>query len=37
MPKTMSAVLQKRIRVQGLVILDHYADRFDDFRRGTAT
>ncbi|WP_437968648.1 NADP-dependent oxidoreductase [Sorangium sp. So ce260] len=33
LPKMMSAVLQKRIRVQGLVILDHYADRFDDFRR----
>ncbi|HTN84748.1 MAG TPA: NADP-dependent oxidoreductase [Sorangium sp.] len=33
LPKTMSTVLQKRIRVQGLVILDHYADRFDAFRR----
>jgi NADPH-dependent curcumin reductase CurA len=33
LPKVMSAVLQKRIRVQGLIILDHYADRFDAFRR----
>jgi NADPH-dependent curcumin reductase CurA len=29
----MAAVLQKRIRMQGLIILDHYADRFDAFRR----
>ena len=29
----MTAILQKRIRVQGFVILDHYADRYDDFRR----
>ena len=28
----MAAVLQKRIRMQGLIILDHYADRFDAFR-----
>ncbi|MGK3965038.1 NADP-dependent oxidoreductase [Sorangium sp. So ce118] len=33
LPKTMSTVLQKRIRMQGIVILDHYADRFDAFRR----
>ena len=33
LPKTMSTVLQKRIRMQGLVILDHYADRFVAFRR----
>jgi NADPH-dependent curcumin reductase CurA len=32
-PLMMSAVLQKRIRVQGFIILDHYADRFDAFRR----
>ena len=32
LPKTMAAVLQKRIRMQGLIILDHYADRFDAFR-----
>lgn len=29
----MSTLLQKRIRMQGLIILDHYADRFDAFRR----
>jgi NADPH-dependent curcumin reductase CurA len=29
----MSTVLQKRIRVQGFIILDHYHDRFDAFRR----
>jgi NADPH-dependent curcumin reductase len=33
LPKTMSAVLQKRIRVQGFIILDHYGDRFEVFRR----
>jgi NADPH-dependent curcumin reductase CurA len=33
LPQVMSAVLQKRILVQGLVILDHYADRWDAFRR----
>ncbi|MFP2923626.1 zinc-binding dehydrogenase [Pyxidicoccus sp. 3LG] len=33
LPRLMTAVLQKRIRVQGLVILDHYADRFDAFSR----
>lgn len=33
LPKMMSAVLQKRIRVQGFIILDHYGDRFDAFRR----
>ena len=32
LPKTMAAVLQKRIRMQGLIILDHYADRFNAFR-----
>ncbi|MGH8586759.1 MAG: NADP-dependent oxidoreductase [Gammaproteobacteria bacterium] len=32
LPKTMSTLLQKRIRMQGLIILDHYADRFDAFR-----
>jgi hypothetical protein len=29
----MTTILQKRIRMQGFVILDHYADRYDDFRR----
>ena len=32
-PLLMAAVLQKRIRMQGLIILDHYGDRFDAFRR----
>lgn len=33
LPQTMAAVLQKRIRMQGLIILDHYGERFDAFRR----
>ncbi|AWV06763.1 NADP-dependent oxidoreductase [Marilutibacter maris] len=33
LPGAMAAILQKRIRVQGFVILDHYADRYDAFRR----
>lgn len=33
LPDTMKAVLQKRIRMQGLVILDHYAQRFEQFLR----
>ncbi|WP_207482821.1 NADP-dependent oxidoreductase [Arenibaculum pallidiluteum] len=33
LPKTMSTVLQKRIRMQGFIILDHYADRFEAFSR----
>lgn len=32
-PELLSIVLQKRIRMQGFVILDHYAERFADFRR----
>jgi NADPH-dependent curcumin reductase len=32
LPKLISTVLQKRIRLQGLVILDHYAKRFETFR-----
>ncbi|GAB3790752.1 NADP-dependent oxidoreductase [Dyella agri] len=32
-PALLSTVLQKRIRMQGFVILDHYATRFADFRR----
>ena len=32
-PALMAAVLQKRIRMQGMIILDHYADRFEAFRR----
>jgi NADPH-dependent curcumin reductase CurA len=33
LPLLMSTVLQKRIRMQGFIILDHYQDRFDTFRR----
>jgi NADPH-dependent curcumin reductase len=33
LPKTMSTLLQKRIRMQGLIILDHYAERCGAFRR----
>lgn len=32
-PALLAAVLQKRIRMQGMIILDHYADRFEAFRR----
>ncbi|MDO1529656.1 NADP-dependent oxidoreductase [Fulvimonas sp. R45] len=31
-PALLAAVLQRRIRMQGFIILDHYADRFDAFR-----
>jgi NADPH-dependent curcumin reductase CurA len=33
LPKVMSAILQKRILMQGLVILDHYETRYGDFVR----
>jgi NADPH-dependent curcumin reductase CurA len=33
LPLLLSTLLQKRIRMQGLIILDHYAERFDAFRR----
>lgn len=33
LPLLMSTLLQKRIRMQGFIILDHYAERFDAFRR----
>lgn len=33
LPQVMATLLQKRIRMQGFIILDHYADRFDAFRR----
>ena len=33
LPLLTSTLLQKRIRMQGFIILDHYADRFDAFRR----
>ncbi|MFC5436023.1 NADP-dependent oxidoreductase [Rhodanobacter umsongensis] len=32
-PQLMTTVLQKRIRLQGFVILDHYGERFEAFRR----
>jgi NADPH-dependent curcumin reductase CurA len=32
LPRLLSTLLSKRIRMQGFIILDHYADRFDDFR-----
>ena len=33
LPAVTAAVLGKRIRMQGFIILDHYADRFEAFRR----
>ena len=33
LPHLVATLLQKRIRMQGFIILDHYATRFDDFRR----
>jgi len=33
LPQLMEAVLQRRIRMQGFIILDHYATRFEAFRR----
>lgn len=32
LPLLLSTVLQKRIHMQGFIILDHYGDRFDAFR-----
>ncbi|MDQ8021487.1 MAG: NADP-dependent oxidoreductase [Moraxellaceae bacterium] len=32
-PQLLAAVLQKRVRMQGFIILDHYGERFDRFRR----
>ncbi|MEL1263999.1 NADP-dependent oxidoreductase [Pseudoxanthomonas putridarboris] len=32
-PQLLATVLQKRVRMQGFIILDHYADRFEKFRR----
>jgi NADPH-dependent curcumin reductase CurA len=29
----VATLLQKRIRMQGFIILDHYAERFEAFRR----
>jgi NADPH-dependent curcumin reductase CurA len=33
LPKVMSTILQKRILMQGMVILDHYETRYEDFAR----
>jgi NADPH-dependent curcumin reductase len=33
LPRLISTVLQKRILMQGMIILDHYGDRFETFRR----
>ncbi len=33
LPLLLSTVLRKRIHMQGFIILDHYADRFEAFRR----
>jgi NADPH-dependent curcumin reductase CurA len=33
LPLLLSTLLQKRIGMQGFIILDHYAERFDAFRR----
>jgi NADPH-dependent curcumin reductase len=32
-PQLLAIVLQKRVRMQGFIILDHYADRFAAFQR----
>ena len=32
-PQLLATVLQKRVRMQGFIILDHYADRFEPFHR----
>ncbi|MCI0364083.1 MAG: hypothetical protein L0219_09400, partial [Phycisphaerales bacterium] len=36
LPLLMSTLIQKRIRMEGFIILDHYAERFDAFRRDMA-
>lgn len=36
LPQLMAALLQKRILMQGVVILDHYATRFEAFQRDMA-
>ena len=33
LPLLMATLLQKRIRMQGFIILDHYATRYESFRR----
>lgn len=32
-PQLLATVLQKRVRMQGFIILDHYADRYEAFAR----
>ena len=32
LPALLAAVLQKRVRMQGFIILDHYGERFESFR-----
>jgi len=33
LPVLLSTVLTKRVRMQGFIILDHYASRYEAFRR----
>jgi hypothetical protein len=33
LPSLIATLLQKRIRMEGFIILDHYAERFESFRR----
>lgn len=33
LPQAMAKLLQQRVRLQGFIILDHYAERFEAFRR----
>ncbi|TFW16834.1 NADP-dependent oxidoreductase [Massilia arenosa] len=33
LPQLLATVLQKRVRMQGFIILDHYGPRFDAFQR----
>lgn len=35
-PKLLATLLQKRVHMQGFIILDHYGERFDAFRRDVA-
>ncbi|WP_298933314.1 NADP-dependent oxidoreductase [uncultured Ramlibacter sp.] len=36
LPKLLATVLQKRVHMQGFIILDHYGERFEAFRREMA-
>lgn len=33
LPRLLATVLQKRVRMQGFIILDHYGERFEAFQR----